>query len=98
MEPVTLLEKINSFPRWHYEFDLAGFRTPIFDSDHINRHEQRKGYFFNLCSIYLADLSRESGFWIWGVTLDFGHFSQLNTVVITSSGLMDGKCISTKQI
>jgi SAM-dependent methyltransferase len=80
-EPVTsaapmpesaVRQRVASFPRWHYEFDLNGVRTPIFNRKHVNRHEQRKRSFFapllQLCDGSLAgrrvlDLGCNAGFW-----------------------------------
>ena len=54
----TLKQQVASFPRWHYELDLNGVRTPIFDPEHVNRHRQREQYFFaplvRLCGGSLA--------------------------------------------
>src|SRR5215217_1752096 len=67
-----LRKRIESFPRWHYEFDLDGIVTPIFDPAHVNRHRQRKAYFFaplvRLCGGTLAgkkvlDLGCNAGYW-----------------------------------
>ena len=67
-----LREQVASFPRWHYEFDLNGVRTPIDNRAHVNRHAQRKNYFFaplvQLCGGSLAgkrvlDLGCNAGFW-----------------------------------
>lgn len=67
-----LRERVASFPRWHYEFDLNGVRTPIFNRAHVNRNAQRKSYFFaplvRLCGGSLAgkrvlDLGCNAGFW-----------------------------------
>jgi tRNA (mo5U34)-methyltransferase len=67
-----LRERVASFPRWHYEFDLDGVRTPIFNRTHVNRHAQRREYFFTplvrLCGGSLAgkrvlDLGCNAGFW-----------------------------------
>ena len=64
--------RVASFPRWHYEFDLDGVITPIFDRQFINRHRQRKAYFFDpvldLCGGTLVgkrvlDLGCNAGFW-----------------------------------
>jgi tRNA (mo5U34)-methyltransferase len=68
----TLRARVESFPRWHYEFDLGGVRTPIFSGAHANRHAQRKEYFFSplvqLCGGTLAgkrvlDLGCNAGYW-----------------------------------
>lgn len=67
-----LREQVASFPQWHYEFDLQGVRTPIFERAHVNRHAQRRDYFFEpltrLCGGSLAgkrvlDLGCNAGFW-----------------------------------
>ena len=71
-ETERLRGRVASFPRWHYEFDLNGVRTPIFDRALVNRHAQRKEYFFaplvRLCGGSLAgkrvlDLGCNAGFW-----------------------------------
>jgi SAM-dependent methyltransferase len=71
-ETEQLRAKVASFPRWHYQFDLNGVRTPIFAPAHVNRHEQRKTYFFSplvrLCGGSLVgrrvlDLGCNAGFW-----------------------------------
>jgi 2-polyprenyl-3-methyl-5-hydroxy-6-metoxy-1,4-benzoquinol methylase len=55
---------------WHYRFDLAGVVTPIRQREWINRHEQRKRYFFDpLANAGLfrgkrvLDLGCNAGFW-----------------------------------
>jgi len=72
MQQSEILKKINKFPRWHYEFDLKGIRTPVFDPNHVNRHKQRKKYFFDpLVKLYgntlrgkrVLDLGCNAGFW-----------------------------------
>ena len=71
-ETERLRARVASFARWHYEFDLNGVRTPIFDQAHVNRHAQRKEYFFTplvrLCGGSLVgkrvlDLGCNAGFW-----------------------------------
>ncbi len=47
MNDREIQEKIASFSRWHYQFDLKGHLTPIFQKDIINRHQERKRYFFD---------------------------------------------------
>jgi hypothetical protein len=60
----ALRERVASFPRWHYEFDLGGVRTPILDRAHVNRHAQRRAYFFapltRLCGGSLAGIGLET--------------------------------------
>lgn len=72
MSPSAIQERIHTFPRWHYQFDLDGQLTPIFELEHINRHRQRKKHFFNplvdLCGNTLRgrrvlDLGCNAGFW-----------------------------------
>jgi tRNA (mo5U34)-methyltransferase len=72
VDRTTLQERVASFPRWHYEIDLDGVRTPIFEPSHANRHAQRRRYFFDplvqLCGGSLAgkrvlDLGCNAGFW-----------------------------------
>jgi tRNA (mo5U34)-methyltransferase len=68
----TLAERVASFEMWIYEFDLRGLKTPIFRPEHVNRHEQRRRYFFDplvkLCGDSLAgkrilDLGCNAGWW-----------------------------------
>jgi tRNA (mo5U34)-methyltransferase len=65
-------QKIASFPRWHYRFDLKGNLTPIYDERVAVRHEQRKKYFFDplvqllggsLAGKRVLDLGCNAGFW-----------------------------------
>jgi SAM-dependent methyltransferase len=68
----SIRKKIDSYPRWHYEFDLAGEKTPIHPPNRANAHEERKRYFFDplteLCGGSLEgkrvlDLGSNAGFW-----------------------------------
>ena len=68
----NLKERIESFPVWHYEFDLDGIKTPIHDATKVNRHIQRYNYFFKpLLSKYngslkgkrILDLACNAGYW-----------------------------------
>jgi SAM-dependent methyltransferase len=72
MEAAEIKRRVESFPSWHYEFDLKGVKTPIADPTRINGHEQRRRYFFeplvDLCGGSLAgkrvlDLGCNAGFW-----------------------------------
>jgi SAM-dependent methyltransferase len=72
VDDAELRARIESFSQWHYEFDLNGHRTPIVDHAHINRHRQRKSYFFDqlvrICGGSLEgkrvlDLGCNAGFW-----------------------------------
>ena len=71
MRDEEIREKIASFPRWHYRFDLKGNLTPK-SGKAINRHEQRKRYFFDplvqlfggsLAGKRVLDLGCNAGFW-----------------------------------
>lgn len=72
MDDREIARRINGFARWHYQFDLAGQLTPIADTSHINRHAQRKRYFFeplvnafggSLRGKRVLDLACNAGFW-----------------------------------
>lgn len=72
MRDEQIKQKIASFPRWHYRFDLKGNPTPIWQEEFINRHEQRKKYFFDplvqlfggsLAGKRVLDLGCNAGFW-----------------------------------
>jgi tRNA (mo5U34)-methyltransferase len=65
--------RVDSFPRWHYEFTIKGVRTPVFDPDWANRHEQRRRYFFepllnryggSLRGTRVLDLGCNAGYWL----------------------------------
>jgi SAM-dependent methyltransferase len=65
-------ERIDSFERWHYRFDLDGVLTPIWDESRINRHEQRRKYLFDpLKAVFggslkgkrVLDIGCNAGFW-----------------------------------
>ena len=69
---VEIKKKIDEFPRWHYQFDLKGQLTPIFDKTIIQRHARRKKYFFDplvqffggsLKGKRVLDLGCNAGFW-----------------------------------
>ena len=72
MENTNLLSRIQSFSRWHYQFDLNGYKTPVDDPSKANRHQQRKDYFFaplvdllggSLAGKRVLDLGCNAGFW-----------------------------------
>lgn len=72
MDQEEIRAKIASFPRWHYQFDLAGNLTPIFREKWIVRHRERKRYFFDpvvqlfggsLKGKRVLDLGCNAGFW-----------------------------------
>jgi SAM-dependent methyltransferase len=71
MDGAEILHKINSFNDWNYQFELAGHKTTPY-SDAINRHAQRKKYFFrplvdllggSLAGKRVLDLGCNQGFW-----------------------------------
>ena len=73
MEPNELEKRIAEFPRWHYMFEFGGgLRTPVPDQGMVNRHEQRRRYFFeplvrltggSLSGHRVLDLGCNAGFW-----------------------------------
>lgn len=67
MAEEEIIEKIRSFSNWHYEFHLkGGLTTPIFDKQYINRHNQRKKYFFDVLDFSgkrVLDLGCNAGWW-----------------------------------
>lgn len=72
MRDEEIKEKIASFPRWYYEFDLKGNLTPVPKKKRAKRHEQRKQYFFDplvrlfggsLAGKRVLDLGCNAGFW-----------------------------------
>lgn len=72
MDSRQIKEKIDSFPRWHYQFDLGGHVTPIRPPQRANAHRQRKSYFFDpLVELYdgslagkrVLDLGCNAGYW-----------------------------------
>jgi tRNA (mo5U34)-methyltransferase len=72
MQDEEIRQKIASFPRWHYQFDLRGNLTPIHKEGHINRHTQRKKLFFDpvvrhfggsLEGKRVLDLACNAGYW-----------------------------------
>ena len=47
MRDSEILEKIESFPRWHYRFNLRGHKTPIYENKMAVRHRNRAMHFFD---------------------------------------------------
>lgn len=72
MRDAEIKKRIEGFPNWHYRFDLKGNITPIFPEEAVNRHEQRRRYFFEpLVGLFggslrgkrVLDLGCNAGFW-----------------------------------
>ena len=72
MDHAELIRRIRQFPQWHYQLELRGELTPIFDKRQINRHAQRKRYFFDplvehlggsLAGKRILDLGCNAGYW-----------------------------------
>ncbi|HYV16548.1 MAG TPA: methyltransferase domain-containing protein [Conexibacter sp.] len=72
MAAVDIATEISRFERWHYEFELDGHRTPVWDPGHRNRHRQRRSYVFDnlvracggsLRGRRVLDLGCNAGWW-----------------------------------
>ncbi|MHB8533349.1 MAG: class I SAM-dependent methyltransferase [Solirubrobacteraceae bacterium] len=73
MDAQRLRERIAGFDRWHYRFEFdGGISTPIDGNVDMNRHEQRRRYFFDallkvndgsLAGLRVLDLGCNAGFW-----------------------------------
>lgn len=72
MDDREIIERINQFEIWQYQFDLKGHLTPIRDTPKVNRHHQRVKYFFeplirlmggSLTGKRILDLGCNAGFW-----------------------------------
>src|SRR5215208_1993044 len=72
MQDEEIRQKIASFPRWHYQFDLRGNLTPIHKKPRVNRHTQREKHFFDpLVRLFggslegkrVLDLASNAGYW-----------------------------------
>lgn len=73
LDASELRERIAAFAHWHYRFDFdGGVSTPVLDHGRINRHEQRRRYFFDallrvtggsLQGRRVLDLGCNAGFW-----------------------------------
>jgi tRNA (mo5U34)-methyltransferase len=72
MQDEEIRQKIASFPRWHYQFDLRGNLTPIHKERRAIRHAQRKKHFFgpivrlfggSLEGKRVLDLACNAGYW-----------------------------------
>ncbi len=73
MQPGELEQRIAAFPRWQYRFQFdGGIETPVARIGQINRHEQRRRYFFTalleiaggtLDGLRVLDLGCNAGLW-----------------------------------
>jgi SAM-dependent methyltransferase len=73
MEAEELTRRIAAFPTWSYRFEFdGGISTPSFNRAMVNRHEQRRRYFFepllelaggSLHGRRVLDLGCNAGFW-----------------------------------
>jgi SAM-dependent methyltransferase len=72
MSATDIASRIAQFERWHYELELDGHRTPVWDPGHRNRHRQRSRYVFDslvracggsLRGRRVLDLGCNAGWW-----------------------------------
>jgi len=72
MDKEWIRKKVYSFPRWHYEFDLHGVKTPVFPPSHAKRHPLKREHIFpkllEICGGSFAgkrilDLGCNAGWW-----------------------------------
>ena len=72
MQSEEIERRIESFSRWHYEFDLQGHKTPIYQVRIKHRHRNRAAYFFDTAVSLLGgslegkrvlDLGCNAGWW-----------------------------------
>lgn len=72
MQTTDIAERIEAFPRWHYQFNLQGHVTPVLAQPFVNRQRERKRYFFDpVVELYggtlkgkrVLDLGCNAGFW-----------------------------------
>lgn len=72
MDRQAIAERVASFDRWHYEFDLDGVKTPLDDPAERKRHRQRRRYFMDpliqatggsLAGKRVLDLACNAGYW-----------------------------------
>jgi tRNA (mo5U34)-methyltransferase len=72
MQTTDIAQRIDTFPRWHYQFNLQGHVTPVLAPEFVNRQRERKRYFFDpVVELYggtlrgkrVLDLGCNAGFW-----------------------------------
>ncbi len=72
MTQAEIAQRVQSFPRWNYQFNLRGTLTPVFDTRVIHRTAQRKRYCFDplvrhlggsLVGKRVLDLGCNAGYW-----------------------------------
>jgi len=70
MSRADIASEVERLAPWHYQIDLNGICTPIRRSEWINRHRQRRKYFFDplvragtLAGKRVLDLGCNAGFW-----------------------------------
>jgi SAM-dependent methyltransferase len=73
IDTATLERRLAEYPRWHYQFEFDnGITTPIYHKKFVNRHVQRRKYFFDalltvtggsLRGHRVLDLGCNAGYW-----------------------------------
>src|SRR5918993_5573283 len=96
MQDEEIRQKIASFPRWHYQFDLRGNLTPIHKKPRVNRHTQRKKHFFDPLVRLFGGHWKAKGSWIWHPTLGTGRSPPSRRVPTTCWASRGGRCMMTR--
>jgi hypothetical protein len=93
MQDEEIRQKIASFPRWHYQFDLRGNLTPIHKERRAIRHAQRKKHFFGPIVRLFGGSLEGKRFWISLATLGTGRSRRSRQVPTTCWASRGDRCM-----